>query len=232
MIGVSASALQRIELGTLALSAAVARRIHEVTAVDVTCLTAEDRPLKDTWGNNYSREHFDECQLRFRSKAMKHECEYMIEEFCGRIRILLSAAALRRCFPLLASDLWTELDKLRKTYGLTRLTDELIRQSSSRSRQKWQDITSPDTVVWFDDNQRHVFSLSEAMGTVLSHLSISSESIGYGLSNDGFLFTFRHKPAASEQSRGPDASVPRRRNQTVPAASDKKRRSSARQRRV
>jgi len=80
MIGVSTSALQRIELGSLKLSPSVASRISAVTDVDVRCLTRIGLPIKHASGEDYTRQHFERCQRRFQSQAMGYECEYEITE--------------------------------------------------------------------------------------------------------------------------------------------------------
>jgi DNA-binding XRE family transcriptional regulator len=193
MIGLAVSSLQRIELGTLKLSLAVAWRIRAVTDVDIECLTRVGRPIKHASGEDYTREHFERAQWRFRSRAMGHECEYVIAELCDRIGILLRAAVSRRRFPLVASDLWAAIDKLRKAYALERLTNELLdRKLQDQAREQWRNIAPPGKNVFFDDDGHQLFSESDKMGFITSRLSIGSGSIAYGLGNDPFIIEIAH----------------------------------------
>jgi len=187
MIGISASALQRIELDTLKLSSAVISRISAVTAVEAKCLTRLGSPIKHASGKNYTYEHFKRSQRRLQSRAINHECEYVTDELCDRIRILLWAALSRKRFPLVASDLWTATEKLRKTYGLESLTNELLRKSPRGPREKWTSIAPVDKIVFFDDDRHQLFSIGDEIGFITSRLSISPESLAYGLDNRGFM---------------------------------------------
>ncbi len=188
MIGVAATSLQRIELGTLKLSLAVAWRIRAVTDVDVECLTRAGSPIKHASGEDYNSEHFARAQWRFGSQAMGYECEYVIAELSDRIGILLRAAVSRRQFPLVASDVWTAISKLRKTYRLKRLTNELVHKNPLSPRQEWTNIAPPNKIVFFDDKGHQLFSTSDKVGFIVSRLSIGPGSLAYGLNNEGFLY--------------------------------------------
>jgi hypothetical protein len=209
MIGVSVSALQRIELGSLKLSPSVASRISAVTDVDEKCLMRTGLPIKDASGENYTRQHFERCHRRFQSQAARHECEYVISELCDRISILLRAADSRHRFPLVASDLWSATDKLRKTYGLERLTNDLLRANSCGAREKWTSIVPPGKLVFFDDEGYQLFSRQDKVTAIASHLSIGHESLAYGLSDDGFVLEIRR--AASSSNRDGKKRRPARR---------------------
>lgn len=209
MVGISASALQRIELGSLKLSRSVASRISAVTDVDVKCLTRIGRPIKHASGEDYTNEHFERSQQRFQSQAMRHECEYVITELCDRISILLRAAVSRRRFPLVASDVWSAIGKLRKTYGLEKPTNELLRNNPSGPREEWTSISPPGKIVFFDDKGYQLFSMSDNVALLKSRLSIGHESLAYGLSDDGFLIKIRravpdsNRDAAEKQRSAP-----------------------------
>ena len=206
MIGISVSALQRIELGTLKLSPAVVSRISAVTDVEAKCLNRIG-PIKHASGENYTREHFERSQRRLRSRAINHECEYLTEELCDRIRILLQAALKGKRFSLVASDLWTATEKLRKTYGLERLTNELLHNSPRGPREEWSSIAPVKKIVFFDDDGHQLFSTSDRLPFIASRLSIAPKSLAYGLDNMGFLIEVAHSMpsenlAAQEQKRG------------------------------
>src|SRR6266496_3371526 len=160
MVRISTSALQRIELGSLKLSSRVAWRIRSVTDVDVQSLTRPRQTIRHASGEEYTRKHFERCQQRFQSLAMDQERQYMTEELCDRISILLGAAP-RRQFPLVASDVWSAIDKLRKTYGLAQRTKELLRNNSRKPREEWASIAPPGKVVFFDDKGYQLFSMSD-----------------------------------------------------------------------
>lgn len=223
MIGVSVSALQRIELGSLKLSSSVASRISAVTDVDEKCLMRTGLPIKDDSGENYTRQHFERCHRRFQSQAARHEREYVISELCDRISILLRAADSRHRFPLVASDLWSATDKLRKTYGLKRLTNDLLRANSCGAREKWTSIVPPGKLVFFDDEGYQLFSSQDKMTAIASRLSIGDKSLAYGLSDDGFLFEIRH--AVSNSNR--DVPKKQRLTRRSPAARLRSKRRSA-----
>jgi hypothetical protein len=209
MIGISASALQRIELGNLKLSPSTASRISAVTDVDVRCLTDTRLPIKHASGKNYTLHHFERCQLRFESQAMHHECEYAIAELCDRISILLRAGLAWRRFPLVASDVWSAIGELRTAYGLERKTKELLRSSSRGPREKWTSIAPPGKIVFFDDKGYQLVSMSDNVALLKSRLSIGHESLAYGLTHDGFLFKIeRAVPGSNRDAPEKQRSAP------------------------
>src|SRR5262249_11008628 len=131
-------------------------------------------------------------QRRLQSRAIHYECEYVTEELCDRIQILLQAALARKHFPLVASDLWTATEKLRKTYGLERRTNELLRESPRGPREQWTDIAPVGKIIFFDDDGHKLFSISDKIRFITSRLSIGHESLAYGLDNRGFLIEVTH----------------------------------------
>ena len=201
MVRISTSALQRIELGSLKLSSRVAWRIRSVTDVDVQSLTRPRQTIRHASGEEYTRKHFERCQQRFQSLAMDQERQYMTEELCDRISILLGAAP-RRQFPLVASDVWSAIDKLRKTYGLAQRTKELLRNNSRKPREEWASIAPPGKVVFFDDKGYQLFSMSDNVGLLTSRLSIGRESLAYGLTNDGVIIEIRRAVSNSNRDAG------------------------------
>ena len=199
MIGVSTSTLQRIELGSLKLSSDVASRILAVTDVEEECLRRVGRSIKHASGEDYDREHFERCQRRFRSQAMEHECAYVTAELCDRISILLHAAISRRRFPLVASDLWSAISKLRKRYQLEPLTNELLKKNPHKVRAKWTNIAPPGKLVFFDDKGHQFFSESDNVRLLTSRLSIGHESLAYGLSDKGFVIEISRAVSSSNR---------------------------------
>ena len=131
---------------------------------------------------------------------MGYECEYEITELCDRISILLRAAVARRRFPLVASDVWSAIGKLRKTYGLEKPTNELLRNNPSGPREKWISIAPPGKIVFFDDKGYQLFSMSDNMVSLTSRLSIGPGSLAYGLDNEGFLFEVTHPASNGRKS--------------------------------
>ena len=208
MIGVSASTLQRIELGSLKLSSDVASRISAVTDVEEKCLTHVGHPIKHLSGKNYDREHFERCQRRFQSEAMRHECTYVTTELCDRISILLYAAVLRRHFPLVASDVWSAISRLRKRYHLEALTNELLKRNPRRVRANWTDIAPPGNFVVFDDNQDYLFSTAIKLVDIPPKLSIGLGSLAYGVTNEGFVVEIRRAASSSDRDVKKQRPVP------------------------
>jgi hypothetical protein len=129
---------------------------------------------------------------------MKHECAYVTAELCDRISILLDAAISRRHFPLVASDLWSAISKLRKRYQLEPLTNELLKKNPQRVRAKWTSIAPPGELVFFDDKGHQFFSESDNVGLLSSRLSIGHESLAYGLSDKGFVIKISHTVSSSK----------------------------------
>ena len=200
MIGVSTSTLQRIELGSLKLSSDVASRIWAVTDVEEECLRRVGRSIKHASGQDYDRGHFERCQRRFRSQAMNHECAYVTAELCDRISILLHAAVLRRHFPLVASDLWSAISRLRKRYHLEPLTNELLKKNAQKVRAKWTDIAPPGMFVVFDDNQYQLFPNSITLHDINTNVSFGLESLAYGVSNEGVIVEMTHSASNSKRA--------------------------------
>jgi hypothetical protein len=161
MIGVSASALQRIELGKLRLSGKIAERIAAVTDVAAWCLTKPNGRLVSRSGHPYTARDFDRCQSRLASPTVRHECEHKKGELRRRIDTLLDAALARRRFALVESDLWEALNKIRAAHGLKRLSEDLLRADGENPRASWNAITSPNTVLLFHDHGMKPYSIRD-----------------------------------------------------------------------
>lgn len=200
LIGLSASALQRIELGSLKLSSKVAQRISVVTGVRAKCLFRRNKPLLAFDGTAYASSEFDKLQRRYQSKAISYECEYMAQELETRVAVLLRAAVTRKVFDSVLSDLWEEVDKIRVTYGLAAVARDRLARDPTRPRAEWDDVCSPGDIVWFDDVS--TFSLPmEATGAEMVWVleARGNEGPAYGRSNNGVVFGIERRRATAQQ---------------------------------
>ncbi len=211
MIGVSASTLQRIELGSLRISAKVASRISAVTGLDQRCLrSSRAEPLMSVREKTYTAAEFEALQHRPSDAAMQHECDYITCEIGRRIKVLLEAASNRRRFDLVVADIWSSLDEIRKAFGLELVTKTRLRRDGGETRREWQDICPPDRAVFFDDTGFYLYRLDIPAGTITAELRARGQKETYGKSNDGFLFTVRDTVESAATPECP-AIAPKRR---------------------
>lgn len=152
MVGLSTSAVQRIELGTLELTEKILGRISAMTDVGEESLLRPERRLNNRNGDEYTKSDFDECQLRLKSAAVRHECERKKAELRRRIDVLLDAAFSKKRFPLVESDIWEALNKIRVVHGLERLTEDRLRADGKDPRPHWDSIAPAGVFLLFREN--------------------------------------------------------------------------------
>lgn len=192
MIGISASALQKIESESLRMSPKVVSRITALTHVDPACLrNLRGGKLKSVRGKVFTAAEFQALQHRPSSAAMQHECDYMVLEIGRRIKVLLEAASSRGRFDLVLSDLWSSLDEIRNAFGLKLVTKTRLHRDGGEYRSEWQDICPPETAVFFDDSGFYLYPSDMTAGRINAGLRARGQKAMYGKSNDGFLFTIR-----------------------------------------
>lgn len=193
MIGVSASALQRIELGSLRLSDRLSRRIATITDVDQASLRTGAVPhIRHRSGEVYSVEHFKQAQQRRKSESTEHEREYMTQELKRRLVVLLESAP-RQSVELIVDDLWDALDEIRHNHGLVHKSEKKLQDSKGDRRNKWHDIAADGHIVWFHDPGVRVVSLQTTIQEVLKQLTIGQNSMAFGRSNGGVLWSISPK---------------------------------------
>jgi hypothetical protein len=151
MIGISVSALQRIELGTLRVSEKIAGRIAAITDVAPQCLMEPNIRLISRSGRSYTKRDFDLCQARLASPTVRHERDYKKGELRRRIDTLLDAAFSKKRFALVESDLWDALNDIRVVHGLERLTDDRLAADKHDPRWRWDAITRPNGLLLFQE---------------------------------------------------------------------------------
>lgn len=152
MVGLSTSAVQRIELATLPLNEKILGRISSMTDVGEQCLMQPERRLNNRNGEDYTKGDFDECQSRLRSAAVRHECERKKGELRRRIDVLLDAAFSKKRFTLVESDIWEALNKIRVVHGLERLTEDRLRADGRDPRPHWDSIAPAGVFLLFREN--------------------------------------------------------------------------------
>lgn len=199
LLGLSSSALQRIELGSLKLSERVAYQIAAVTGANPRTLSTS---LKSHSGGPYRKEHYEAIAATTLSRAAQHQSIYMAKELGHRITLLLTAAQQWRRLQPVLSDLWDSIEKIRARYALSTLTNELLRKDPNRPRQKWRDVAPPGKLVFFDDNGFKVFSLRDKMQSLCEQLSIALDSVAYMSDSTAMIEVRRKKKQAIPAQSG------------------------------
>ena len=163
-------------------------------------------------GKVYTATEFDALQQRHSSLAMEHECNYMAEEIGCRIRILLQAAARRGRLDLVLSDLWTSLDQIRSSFGLSKLAKTPLENDSRGARREWHDICPPDKVVFFDDKGFYLYPRDTQVRRIIDEFLERGQKSMYGRSNDGALITITENVNIPAKDEGLTADHKRRRS--------------------
>ena len=205
MIGISASALQRIELGSLRISPKIANRIREATGLDTRCLRNWPRgELKSVRGNLYTRAEFAALQHRqsFSFRALRHECDYMVAEIRRRINLLLEVASDRKRFDLVLSDIWSSLDQIRRSFGLERLTNTRLQSDGGETRTEWHHICPPNKAVFFDDTGSYLYPMDVPVQRITADLRRRGQKSTYGRSNDGILLVIAQDVETPPNTQG------------------------------
>jgi len=139
-LGISPSALKRIENKKLPLSPRVARKIVYETAVDPRCLTGELRTLRNWRGEQYTKEFY---------KAVKEvdPCsEEVIKKRAGLLRVAIevllraSVFGYRKQMWHVYAEIAQTLDRCRIDFCLQRPIDEILGE-----RLDWEELLVPWT---------------------------------------------------------------------------------------
>lgn len=125
-IGLSASYLQKIELGERAFTADIAAKISAVTGVSATSLDSEGLP-RDTWGKPYSEGSYTKFS-QYLKKVPDEEFETLLKLVILHFEVLLIGA--RRCKQLrnVLLDINTFLERSRKESSLSGQCEKIMKQ--------------------------------------------------------------------------------------------------------
>jgi transcriptional regulator with XRE-family HTH domain len=150
-IGISPSALKRIENHDLALSRRVARKIQYETAIDPRCLNGKLRTLRNVRGEKYTKEFYKAWKEHY-SWQDEHMVKHLTGVLSGAMETLLQASVFgyRRRLWLVSAEITETLDRCRVDFDLQRPVDEILAKQRSpfiRHRPlKWEDLLSSQSI--------------------------------------------------------------------------------------
>ena len=165
LIGVSTSALQQIELGAMKLTSKIEGRIVSVTGVKGACLRGRRGKLVTSAGEPFTRKHFERRDERAAWKASEFERKCVAKELQRRVDVILEAAWKLKRFDIVESELWDVLDALRKTHGLHKLTDDLLKRGPD-PRERWTALASRRKGLLFTDTGVRKISAKTTIKTI------------------------------------------------------------------
>ncbi len=153
-LGISPSAMKRIENGDLALSGRVARKIVYETVIDPRCLNGKLRTLRNVRGEPYTNEYY---------KAWKEydfwQNEHAVKHYTGVLSLametLLAASVFgyRKILLQISAEIAEALERCRIDFNLQRPTNAILAKQRSPSTGrplKWEDLIRlrPEWEAW------------------------------------------------------------------------------------
>jgi transcriptional regulator with XRE-family HTH domain len=143
-IGISPSAMKRIENNDLALSRRVARRIVYETAIDPRCLNGTLRTLRNGLGEQYTNKFYKAWKEHY-SWQDEHRVKHLAGLLNSAVETLLQASVFgyrRRLWQVFA-EIADALGRCRVDFDLERPTNTILAKRRSlftRRALKWEDL--------------------------------------------------------------------------------------------
>ena len=146
-IGVSPSAMKRIENNDLALSGRVARKIVYETAIDPRCLNGKLRTLRSARGEHYTAEFYKVFKEHY-SWQDEHMVKHLAGVLSGAMETLLQASVFgyRRILWQVFAEIAETLRRCRVDFDLERPTNAILAKQRSKLTGrplKWEDLLRP-----------------------------------------------------------------------------------------
>jgi transcriptional regulator with XRE-family HTH domain len=149
LIGISPSAMKRIENNDLAVSRLVTRKIVYATAIDPRCLNGKLRSLRNVRGEQYTKDFYEAWKDHYSwqdEDAVKVAAGWL----SGPMEILLRASVVgskKRMWTLFA-EIAETLDRCRVDFDLQRPIDVILSKKRSpflaaNRPLKWEDLIKP-----------------------------------------------------------------------------------------
>jgi transcriptional regulator with XRE-family HTH domain len=151
-LGISPSALKRIENNDLALSLRVARKIVYETAIDPRCLNGKLGTLRTVRGEQYTSEFYKAYKEHY-SWQDEHMVKHLSGVLGSAMETLLQASVLgyRRILTQVSAEIAETLERCRVDFNLQRPIAAILAKQRSvflgpNRPLKWEDLISPQTV--------------------------------------------------------------------------------------
>lgn len=147
-LGISPSALKRIENGTLKLSLRVRRKIVYETLIDSRCLNGELRTLRTWRGDQYTKEFYKRWKDG-RGWQDEGAAKAAAQWLSWGIEILLRASVLgyRKKLRLVQAEIAATLERCSVDFDLQRPINEVLAKErprfSTKRPLKWNDLIRP-----------------------------------------------------------------------------------------
>jgi transcriptional regulator with XRE-family HTH domain len=148
LLGISPSAMKRIENNDLALSRLVARKIVYATAIDPRCLNGKLRTLRNVRGEEYTKDFYEAWKDHYSwqdEDAVKVAAGWL----SGPMEILLRASVVgsKKRMWVVFAEIAETLDRCRVDFDLQRPIDAILAKKRSpflaNRPLKWEDLIKP-----------------------------------------------------------------------------------------
>lgn len=146
-LGISPSAMKRIENGDLALSGRVARKIVYETMIDPRCLNGKLRTLRNVKGEPYMNEYY-KAWKEYDFWQDEHAVKHYARVLGSALETLLGASVFgyRRILLQVSAEIAETLERCRVDFDLQRPTNAILAKQRSPwtgRPLKWEDLIKP-----------------------------------------------------------------------------------------